>query len=118
MDPRLTPGAFGLPPTSSFPATSRYANLIPLTLEGPDGKLLVYLPRRFIAAPESLQTLAEHRVAQGERLDNLAGAFFGDPEQFFRLCDANRAMRPVELTETPGRTLRITLPQGVLGPVL
>ena len=42
-------------------------------------------------------------------------AYLGDPEQFWRLCDANGAMRPDELTETVGRRLRITLPEGVPG---
>ena len=50
-----------------------------------------------------------------ERLDNLAALYFGDPELFCRLCDANRALRPEELTETPGLQLRITLPEGVPG---
>ena len=57
----------------------------------------------------------EHAVVQGDRLDNLAGLYLGDPALFWRLCDANRAMRPEELTETVGRQLRITLPQGVTG---
>jgi hypothetical protein len=35
----------------------------------------------------------------------------------WRLCDANGAMRPDELTETPGRRLRITLPEGIPGGV-
>jgi len=33
---------------------------------------------------------------------------------FWRLCDANGAMRPEEL-ETPGITLTIALPQGMPG---
>ena len=38
------------------------------------------------------------------------------PRQFWRVCDANAAMRPDELTETIGRRLRITLPEGIPGP--
>jgi hypothetical protein len=55
----------------------------------------------------------EHSVAEGERLDNITAQYLGDPEQFWRLCDANDAMRPEELTETVGRRLRITLPEGI-----
>jgi hypothetical protein len=55
-------------------------------------------------------------VTQGERLDIIAATYLGDPEQFWRICDANNAMRPDELTETPGRQLRITLPEGIQGP--
>ena len=52
---------------------------------------------------------------KGERLDNIAAQYMGDPTLFWRLCDANNAMRPEELTETIGRILRITLPQGIPG---
>jgi hypothetical protein len=55
-------------------------------------------------------------VTQGDRLDNIAAKYLGDPEQFWRLCDANGAMRPDALTETIGRWLRITLPEGIPRP--
>jgi hypothetical protein len=61
-----------------------------------------------------LALLQEHEVTQGDRLDNITHRYLGDPEQFWRLCDANGAMRPEEL-EVPGRRLRITLPDGVPG---
>ena len=54
-------------------------------------------------------------MTEGERLDNIAAQYLGDPEQFWRICDANGAMRPDELTETVGRRLRITLPEGIPG---
>jgi hypothetical protein len=89
--------------------------LEPLTLERPDGTKTSYLPRRFIAPPEQFAPLNEHTVSQGERIDTIAARSLGDPEQFWRICDANGAMRPDELTERPGRTLRITLPEGFTG---
>ena len=54
-------------------------------------------------------------MVQNDRLDNLAATYFGDPELFWRLGDANEAMAPDELTETIGSQLRITLPEG-MGP--
>ena len=39
----------------------------------------------------------------------------GDPEAFWRIADANSALRPQDLTRTPGRRLRITLPEGIPG---
>jgi len=57
--------------------------------------------------------LQEHVVKQNERLDNITARYMGDPEQFWRICDANAAMRPDELTKTIGRRLRITLPEGI-----
>lgn len=98
-----------------FPFTSRYHGLEVAEYENADGRTVVYLRRRFISPPERFALLQEHVVAQGERLDNITAQYLGDPEQFWRLCDANRALRPDELTETVGRRLRITLPEGIPG---
>jgi hypothetical protein len=99
---------------SVFPPNSRYAGLDVATFQRPDGTSLVYVRRRFIAPPERFALLQEHVVVEGERLDNLAALYVGDPEQFWRLCDANAVLIPEEL-EAPGRVLRITLPDGMPG---
>ena len=98
-----------------FPVTSRYSSVETATLERADGEMIVYLRRRFVPPPERFELLQEHTVTQGERLDNIAAQYLGDPEAFWRICDANNAMRPDELTETIGRRLRITLPEGIPG---
>lgn len=95
--------------------TSRYYGLQTATLEAANHTLCPYLTRRFLPAPERFAVLQEHLVSEGERLDNVTAEFLGDPEQFWRLCDANRAMRPEELLERLGRRLRITLPEGIPG---
>ena len=98
-----------------FPANSRY-NATPVARHiTPDGREVVHLRRRFVPPPEDFVLLREHVVVQGDRLDNLAAQHLGDPELFWRLCDANGAMRPDELTETVGRRLRVTLPDGIPG---
>ena len=96
-----------------FPPTSRYASIETATIEQPDGTIAVYLKRRFLPSPDALALLQEHVVAAGERLDHITALYLGDPEQFWRVCDANGAMRPDELTERIGRRLRITLPEGI-----
>jgi hypothetical protein len=98
-----------------FSLTSRYNGIPTATLETDDGKKFVYVRRRFVPPPERFELLFEHLVTQGERLDVITAQFLGDPEQFWRLCDANGAIRPDELTETIGRRLRITLPEGIPG---
>jgi hypothetical protein len=100
---------------SLFPPNSRYAGIDTGTLKTVDGKTIVYLRRRFVPPPERFALLQEFTVVQGDRLDNLTAKFVGDPEQFWQICDANAAMRPEELTEIVGRTLRITLPEGIPG---
>jgi hypothetical protein len=99
---------------SLFPPNSRYAGLDVAALQRPDGTTLVYVRRRFISPPERFALLQEHVVVEGERLDNLTATYVGDPEQFWRLCDANVVLDPGEL-ETPGRVVRITLPDGMPG---
>ena len=101
--------------TSLFPPNSRYFGLQTAVLESPDHPPVVYLLRRFVPPPERFSLLRLHTVTQGDRLDNLAAQYLGDPEQFWRLCDANRALRPEELAETPGSQIRITLPEGIQG---
>jgi hypothetical protein len=99
--------------TSLFPPTNRYHGIDTPTIETPEGKTIAYLRRRFLPSPDNFALLQEYVVTQGDRLDNITAKFLGDPEQFWRVCDANNAMRPDEVTETIGRTLRITLPEGI-----
>ncbi|TCV86748.1 LysM domain-containing protein [Sulfurirhabdus autotrophica] len=98
-----------------FPMTSRYYNIETSTLEIENDVKIVYLQRRFVPAPERFALLLEHTVLQGERLDNITAQYLDDPEQFWRICDANRALHPDELTERTGSSLRITLPEGIPG---
>ena len=101
--------------TAAYAPTSRYYGLETAQWTGSDGRVVTYVTRRFAPPPERFVTLREHAVREGDRLDNLAARYLGDPEQFWRLCDANRAMRPDELMETVGARLRITLPEGIPG---
>lgn len=101
-------------PPVIFPPPSRY-NGLPTASIVVDGETITYVRRRFCPQPESLAVIGEHAVVQHERLDHIAARYLGDPVLFWRLCDANRALRPEELTETIGRRLVITLPEGMPG---
>jgi hypothetical protein len=102
--------------TTDFPPNSRYYGCGTSKLTTAAGSTIVYLKRRIVPPPEQFALIQEHSVVQGDRLDNLAAQYLGDPEQFWRLCDANGAIRPNELTDTIGNEVRITLPQGIPGP--
>ena len=101
--------------STAFPSTSRYYGLATVQLETDNGEPLRYLRRRMVPPPERFALLQEHAVTEGERLDNLTNQYLGDPEQFWRLCDANGVLTPAELTSTIGRRIRITLPEGIPG---
>lgn len=105
-------------PNFKFSPTSRYYDTPTKTLETSDGSKLVYLARRFVPQASRFATLSTHVVVAGERPDLVAGAELGDPQAFWRLCDANDAMRPDELTAEIGRRLLITLPEGFPAPSL
>lgn len=94
-----------------FEHTSRYAAIETATYTTEDGRQLVFVRRRFLPPAAPAVVLAEHRVADGERLDQIAARYLGDPELFWQICDANDAMQPDELAATPGRCLLVALPE-------
>ena len=107
----------GLVPAVSFPTDSRYHRSATLQYTAPDGQVITYLARRFVPQPgaPNFATVAQHTVVQGDRLDLIAAKYLGDPLIFWLLCDANGAIIPNGLIDTPGRVLAITTPQGVPG---
>jgi hypothetical protein len=94
-----------------FPPTSRYNNIETAKLVTADGREVIYLRRRLLPHLRTMVVLAEHTVAEGDRLDNITAQYLGDPEQFWLLGDANHEMRPDDLTTEVGRPVRIPLPQ-------
>jgi len=107
----------GVVPQVTFPTDSRYYGSKTLTYISPSGETISYLARRFVPqpGPPNFATIAQHTVRQGDRLDLIAAKYLGDPLIFWLICDANGAIVPDELVETPGSVLNITTPQGVPG---
>jgi hypothetical protein len=94
-----------------FETTSRYYPVDESTITGKDGKITRFTRRRFIPGGSDMPLLAEVTVVQGDRLDTITARTLGDPLQYWRVCDANDAMRPRDLSATAGRILRITVPR-------
>jgi hypothetical protein len=99
----------------AFEPGSRYfeietATRVVTDADGND-RLLRYKRRRIIPEQGDLPTLAEHRVTEGDRLDNITARYAGDPTLFWRLCDTNVVLRPDEL-EAVGRIVRIAMASG------
>jgi hypothetical protein len=101
----------------AFSATSRYYGIPTSQRVQADGRTVVYVQRRFLPPPENFAPLQIVTVVSGDRLDNLAARHLGNPQQSWRLADANRAMQPETLVVNIGATLTITLPEGVPGVV-
>lgn len=98
----------------SFQPTSRYFSIEAATYQTQAGKQITYLRRRFLPPLDRFTLVQEHLVTEGDRLDNITARYLGDPEAFWRVCDANPILRPEELEEV-GRRIRITLPEGIPG---
>jgi len=94
-----------------FDPNSRYYNLKTLVLKKPDGQEVAYKERRFLPRAETMPLLAEVTVIEGDRLDLITARTLSDPEQFWRVADANNTMDPMDLTTEPGRRLRVAVPQ-------
>lgn len=96
-----------------FDSGSRYASIEVATIVEPGGRRVAYVRRRFLPQGRTLPTLVEVVVEQADRLDLITARTLGDPEHFWRVCDANDAMNPFELTadEAVGRFIRVPVPQ-------
>jgi hypothetical protein len=104
----------GVVEATDFPPESRYHGLATRTATAADRTQVPYLARRFAPDPARCADLRERRVAEGERLDQIAAAELGDPEAWWRLADANGAIWPDDLEALDTR-LRLTLPADVPG---
>ena len=87
---------------------SRYETVPEAVADSPHGPVR-YKRIRFIP-PTPAE--AAHMVTQDERLDNIAFLAYREPDRFWRICDANLAVWPEELTAQPGRVLDIPAAEG------
>ena len=92
-----------------FERGSRYEPVPEGTHVDAAGREIPYKLLRLLPPPGP--AVQGHLVLEGDRLDLLAHRYLGDPELYWRICDANRALRPEELTAEPGR--RLVIPIGL-----
>jgi hypothetical protein len=93
--------------------SSRYYGAAQQFYTLPNGVQVAYLQRRIIPQAGVYTSLQNYAVSAGDRLDNLAYKFFGDPILFWMICDANSAVDPDELTAVPGFSIEIPLAAGI-----
>jgi hypothetical protein len=94
-----------------FEPTSRYDSIETARFTAPDGRTIAYKRRRFVPDGRGMPLWVEVTVTQGDRLDLITARMLGDPEQFWRICDANNALDPFDLVAEPGEKVRVPVPQ-------
>ncbi|MCL2476183.1 hypothetical protein [Candidatus Bathycorpusculum sp.] len=92
-----------------FDSDSRYAQIEEEVLTTESGQVIRYKKRRFLPQGEKMELVQEVTVTAGDRLDLIASRVLGDPEQFWRICDANNAMYPFDLVNNANKILRVAL---------
>jgi len=106
----------GAIPASPFGPNSRYSGIPIATYQAAGSDPGVpYLRRRFLPRLEDMAVAGAHVVRGGDRIDNLAAHYFGDPELYWHIADANAASDPAALTDAQGERLVIPQPPGAAG---
>ena len=93
-----------------FPPNSRYRSVPVRTRTAADGTDETFVGRRIIPAMERYRVLDRYRTSNDSRIDNIAAEVFGDPELYWRICDANGDQEPADAAKPEGRLLAIPLP--------
>jgi len=94
-----------------FDHTSRYYAIADARYTSSTGQEIIYKRRRFLPQAQDLPFLTNVKVNDGDRLDIIAAKTLGNPLLFWRIADANNGMNPMDLTERPGRILKVANPQ-------
>lgn len=93
--------------------TSRYYGFTVETLTRADGEKVAYLQRRIIPQPDIYTNIINYTLVEGDRLDNLAAKYLGDPLLYWMICDANGAIDPDQLTAEVGSQIKIPIAASV-----
>lgn len=93
--------------------SSRYYGFAIENFTRADGVQVAYLQRRIIPQSDIYTALQSYAVVDGDRLDNLAAKFFGDPILYWMICDANNATDPDEVTAQVGQSIQIPLASSI-----
>lgn len=96
--------------TDLFPPNSRYARVPIRETTLADGTKRQFVGRRIIPQTGRYQALDRHRADGDQRIDGIAADSFGDPELYWRICDANGDADPGLAAQPEGRLIVIPLP--------
>ena len=106
------------PPTADkapFPPDSRYHGLPLRRMTLPDGREVAYVGRRFLPPLDAYEPIAVHEVHDRDRLDLLAAQYFADPEQGWRIPEANGVRDPRTVMSQAGSRIAIAAASTIQG---
>ena len=83
---------------------SRYEHVPTEEYVADDGRVIRYKRLRAIPPTPGLRGRV---VDEGDRIDRVAFAEFGDPERFWRIADANLVIDARDLLAEPGRVVDV-----------
>lgn len=90
--------------------TGRYASGRQAELERPDGRTVRHLVPPLLPHPDDHAPARIHRVSDSDRADIIAARSYGQATAWWMLADANTAAHPDQLTELPGTSRVIPMP--------
>ncbi len=96
--------------TDNFALNSRYHGISQQRVTLADGREINCLGRRLIPDTGHYRAFAHHVCREGDRLDQVAAAGYGDPLLYWRIADASGSDDPDSLTRASGRRLLLPLP--------
>lgn len=89
-----------------FEKNSRYFNLDKNFHFSSDGHKIVYIKRRFV--PKIREgSYPQELIINGDRIDLLAVRLFGEPDEYWRICDVNYELNPRMIFSVPGTLINI-----------
>jgi hypothetical protein len=95
-----------------FDAASRYSDArVGTAVHDLRGQKVRHKLRRPMPHFSNVKSDTEIVVQTKDRLDLIAARTLGNPELFWRICDANTAMNPFDLAARSGARLRIPNPE-------
>lgn len=98
-----------------YKPNSRYFGIETQKFVTPDGREIAYSARRLMPRAEQMKPLAIHIHDRDRRIDDIANDYYGDPEQYWRICDANLVFWPPDATSVADARIFIPLPLEISG---
>lgn len=92
-----------------FPPSSRYHGVPLLEARDASGRPVLCASRRFLPEADAASA-SVHVITQGERPDQLASRYLGDPQRYWEICDNNTGKQPWQLASVAGEI--VLIPEG------